>query len=148
MTSGSDTIVVREFIQRELETINAYQSMLARTENPEVRRMLAHAMEEEKEHVAEGLALLARLDAVQAAALATDHSAHFAPGGKGDLALLAFERGAAAAPREEPPRGGESAVDGGTAARGESTAHGDAPSRPSGFDAAGLTVGSLRGRSD
>lgn len=136
MTSGSDTIVVREFIQRELETINAYQAMLARTETPEVRRMLAHAMEEEKEHVAEGMALLARLDAVQAAALTIDHSPHFAEGGKGDLALRAFESGSSA-PSSEP------------ATRADAPAHPTAPSAapmPRGFDAASLTVGSLRGR--
>jgi hypothetical protein len=90
MTTHDDQTIVREFIQRELETISTYQKMILAATDPEVRRMLAHAMSEEKEHVAEGMQLLARLDAPQAVALREDHSPHFAVGGKGDVALIEF----------------------------------------------------------
>lgn len=154
MSQADDAVVVREFIQRELETINAYHAMILRASDVAVRRMLAHAMDEEKEHVAEGLALLGRLDAQQAAVLAIDHTPHFADGGKGDLSLRGFEaaRGetASAPPSPEAASPAETPLRADLLPAPEVAVVGDVPraTRPvtaRGFDETTLTVGSLRG---
>lgn len=167
MSQADDAVVVREFIQRELETINAYHAMILRASDVAVRRMLAHAMDEEKEHVAEGLALLGRLDAQQAAVLATDHTPHFADGGKGDLSLRGFEaaRGestttsrlpeatqlpgppppADTLPPAETPPAAMPALGAGVSAELGDAARVVHPVTARGFDESSLTVGSLRG---
>jgi hypothetical protein len=72
-TSGDDLIIVREVLAREIETINFYQTLGARANSDEVRDSLSHITDEEKEHVAEALALIKVMDPVQARFLETGH---------------------------------------------------------------------------
>lgn len=67
----------RTVLARELETISTYESLAAGA-GEETRALLSHLAAEEKEHVAEALALLRRLDAEQAAKLSEERpGAHF-----------------------------------------------------------------------
>lgn len=50
----------------ELEAINLYSEQLDRIQNGQFRALLAHLIEEEKEHVAELTELINRFDQVQA----------------------------------------------------------------------------------
>lgn len=156
-----DQFVLREFIQREIETINAYMVMLDKVESEPLKRLLAHAILEEKEHVAEGMQLLGRLDAMQGRALAEDHTPHLADDGPGARALAdlvpyrAEEAGDSVAARADSSAAGASAEPPGAAripspAGGEFDAGIDAPdavkSRRAGDAFRDFTVGSLRGK--
>ncbi len=59
----------QEFIRAatiaELDTINLYQSQIENSKDPEAIKVLTHAMDEEKEHVAELLCVLAKQDKTQ-----------------------------------------------------------------------------------
>lgn len=61
-----DVQVLREILARELETINNYQNLLARASSPEVAAFISHIIDEEKEHVAESMTLINRIDVRQA----------------------------------------------------------------------------------
>lgn len=61
-----DLIILREILARELETINVYQNLAARTENAEVAAFINHIAEEEKEHVAEAMEIINQMDPSQA----------------------------------------------------------------------------------
>lgn len=61
-----DVQVLREILARELETINSYQSLLSRSLSPEVATFINHIIDEEKEHVAESMTLINRIDERQA----------------------------------------------------------------------------------
>lgn len=50
---SEDLVVLREILQRELETINAYEKMLERVSDPVLREIIDHVTDEEREHVAE-----------------------------------------------------------------------------------------------
>ena len=50
---SEDLVVLREILQRELETINAYEKMLERVSDPALREIIDHVTDEEREHVAE-----------------------------------------------------------------------------------------------
>lgn len=101
-----DQQLLREIMVRELETIHRYQDMLERAGHPDLQRFLAHAIFEEKEHVAEALQILRALDPMQDAALGVDHSEHFRPDGAGARALAALRGNApiaAKAAADAPP---------------------------------------------
>jgi len=87
MRNPTDERILRDVMIRELETIQEYDRMIEQAENADVRRFLAHAVYEEKEHVAEAMQLLGQLDPMQREAIEEDHSAHFRAGGPGDVAL-------------------------------------------------------------
>ncbi len=70
MADSEDAARVRAVLSRELETISHYETMARAAAAPEVRDFLLHLAAEEKEHVAEAVAVLGRLDAVQAGHLA------------------------------------------------------------------------------
>lgn len=64
--SLEDAAHVRAVLARELETISHYEAMARTASGAEVRDFLLHLAAEEKEHVAEAMAVLTRLDQVQA----------------------------------------------------------------------------------
>ena len=133
MSEVGDQQILREILIREIETIHRYQEMLERAGDGDLQRFLAHALHEEKEHVAEALQILRRLDPMQARALDEDHSAHFREGGPGDAALRELLGGPG--PDAKPAGAADvAATDGGEspAPRGRVGPH-------------ELTVGSLRG---
>jgi rubrerythrin len=64
---AEDLVVLREILQRELETINAYEKMLERVSDPELRTIIDHVTDEEREHVAEMYYLIMARDPKQQA---------------------------------------------------------------------------------
>ena len=56
---------LREDLIGEFEAINQYQEHIDETDNEEVKHLLTHIMIEEKEHVAEIVKLLRKLDSDQ-----------------------------------------------------------------------------------
>lgn len=73
-----DLIVLRATLARELDTINEYERMVHQAGSAEVKRLLAHLRDEEKEHVAECMEYIRRLDAVQDGLFSVDIEAHVA----------------------------------------------------------------------
>ncbi|MEA3442041.1 MAG: demethoxyubiquinone hydroxylase family protein [Chloroflexota bacterium] len=61
-----DLEMLREDLIGELQAINQYQEHIESLENEEAVAILEHILEEEKEHVAELLALIQKIDPVQA----------------------------------------------------------------------------------
>ena len=61
-----DLEMLREDLIGELQAINQYEEHILGLENEEAVTMLEHIVEEEKEHVAELLALIQELDPAQA----------------------------------------------------------------------------------
>ena len=59
---SEDLVVLREILQRELETINAYERMLSRIADPNLRQIIEHVTDEEREHVAEMYELIMERD--------------------------------------------------------------------------------------
>ncbi len=138
MSVVGDQQLLREILMREIETIHRYQEMLQRAADDDLQRFLAHALQEEKEHVAEAIQILRRLDPMQARALDEDHSDHFRAGGPGDRALSELLGRAGPPPASKPAASAE------PEAAAESA---DVPPfgavRP-GSDLSARTVGSLR----
>jgi rubrerythrin len=66
-TDDGDVMLLRDILARELETINNYQSLSSRAKNPAIAAFIKHITDEEKEHVAEAMQLINRLDQRQAA---------------------------------------------------------------------------------
>ncbi len=64
---SEDLLVLREILQRELETINAYERMLGRLTEPSLRQIVAHITDEEREHVSEVYELIMARDPEQRA---------------------------------------------------------------------------------
>lgn len=60
-----DLEILRRTVARELDTINQYERDAAAAQDPRVRAFLEHLAWEEKEHVAEGMAVLRLFDARQ-----------------------------------------------------------------------------------
>lgn len=81
-------IWLREDLVGELEAINQYQWHIDNVDNEEIKSLLAHIRDDEKEHVAELTHLIARIDAVQQAKFLEDHTAPGAApaGGEGEEA--------------------------------------------------------------
>lgn len=74
-----DLARLRLVLARELETINEYEAHARAASDEKMRAFFMHLADEEKEHVAEAMALIHELDAVQAREadeVKTDH-AHF-----------------------------------------------------------------------
>jgi hypothetical protein len=61
-----DVVLLRDILARELETINFYQSLLARAKTADSADFITHVIDEEKEHVAEAMELINRIDPAQA----------------------------------------------------------------------------------
>ena len=72
-------IMMREDLVGELQAINQYQAHINKIENAEIRGLLEHIRDDEKEHVAEITHAITRIDAIQGAKFAEDHTA-VAPG--------------------------------------------------------------------
>jgi len=66
MAIEDDLEMLREDLIGELQAINQYQEHIESLENEEAVATLEHIIEEEKEHVAELLALIQKIDPVQA----------------------------------------------------------------------------------
>lgn len=62
---AEDIVVLREILQRELETINAYEKMLERVSDPSLKHIIEHVTDEEREHVAEMYQLIMERDPKQ-----------------------------------------------------------------------------------
>lgn len=137
MASPSDIQILRLVVMREIATLNEYEDLLAAAGDDDVRRFLAHAIQEEKEHVAEAMQLLRGLDAQQDRAMAEDHSAHYGQDGPGARALAMIATHAAAGVEPTPRADPASAR---SAAGPQSPQPAQSP--------VSLTVGSLRGQSD
>lgn len=74
-----DLARLRLVLARELETINEYEAHAREASTEKLRAFFKHLADEEKEHVAEAMALIHELDPVQAQEadeVKTDH-AHF-----------------------------------------------------------------------
>jgi rubrerythrin len=78
--SGEDSgleqvlILLREDLIGELQAINQYQAHIDKINNVEIRELLEHIRDDEKEHVAEITHAIARIDAIQRAKFAEDHT--------------------------------------------------------------------------
>ncbi len=62
-----DLDMLREDLVGELEAINQYQAHIDTLDNDEARAVLEHIRDDEKEHFAELVKLIQKLDPVQAA---------------------------------------------------------------------------------
>ena len=71
---SEDLVVLREILQRELETINAYEKMLERVSDPALREIIDHVTDEEREHVAEMYHLIMDRDPKQRERSALSHA--------------------------------------------------------------------------
>ena len=65
MTQSELAAALRIDIAAEIEAINIYQAHIDATDNEDARRVLAHVMAEEKEHLAEFLEVVKKLDPEQ-----------------------------------------------------------------------------------
>jgi rubrerythrin len=65
----NDQPLIRDLIARELETINNYADLMRRSESEEARLFFKHVLDEENEHITEGVEILRQLDPEQAAIL-------------------------------------------------------------------------------
>jgi len=58
----SDANLIRTILARECDTVNEYEALAARAQDPKIRNLILHFAEEEKEHIAECALVLARID--------------------------------------------------------------------------------------
>ncbi len=63
--NNKDLNNLREDLIGELDAINQYQEHIDETDNEEMKKVMTHVMNDEKEHVAELIKLLRELDATQ-----------------------------------------------------------------------------------
>lgn len=78
---NKDVARIRQVLARELETISEYEELARAAESQDVRAFFLHLAEEEKEHVAEAVYLLGRMDPGQKTQNTKDFSqAHFLGG--------------------------------------------------------------------
>lgn len=144
MRNPTDERILRDVMIRELETIQEYDRMIDQAENADVRRFLAHAVYEEKEHVAEAMQLLGQLDPMQREAIEEDHSAHFRAGGPGDDALRRitgeFAEDAASSPSPASPSAAPEAANGDVVSGHTPASHTAASHTAAGHTAAGHTA--------
>ena len=63
--NSKNLINLREDLIGELEAINQYQEHIDGTESEEIKKVLSHIRDDEKEHVAELVKLLRKLDSMQ-----------------------------------------------------------------------------------
>lgn len=71
----NDLAIVRQTLVRELLTLNQYEESLDAASAPAVKALLAHLLFEEKEHVAELVELLKKLDPDQLHHFEAGHAA-------------------------------------------------------------------------
>lgn len=102
-----DAARVRSVLSRELETISHYEAMATRATLPGVRDFFLHLASEEKEHVAEAVAVLRSLDLAQNAHFERDLSEHLGVAAPAKATVSA----PAHAPGHPPTVGREAAVD-------------------------------------
>ena len=93
-----DVARVRRALARELETINEYEELAAESTHPTVRAFFSHLASEEKEHVAEAMALIHAFDSDQLAKSVDVRPDHFLGG-----AAKASNGHTSAAPSNGPP---------------------------------------------
>lgn len=67
-------IWLREDLMGELQAINQYQAHIDNISNQEIKDLLSHIRDDEKEHVAEITHTIARIDAIQREKFITDHT--------------------------------------------------------------------------
>ena len=67
-------IWLREDLMGELQAINQYQAHIDNIDDVEVKELLSHIRDDEKEHVAEITHLIARIDDIQRQKFAEDHT--------------------------------------------------------------------------
>ncbi len=72
---GQLLIMLREDLMGELQAINQYQAHIDNIEEEEIRDLLEHIRDDEKEHVAELTHLISRVDAIQREKFLNDHTA-------------------------------------------------------------------------
>jgi len=58
-------ISLRKDLKGELDAINQYQEHIDEIDNEEVKKVLAHIRDDEKEHVAELIKIIKKLDQIQ-----------------------------------------------------------------------------------
>jgi len=63
--NDKNLINLREDIVGELQAINQYQKHIEETDNGEIRKVLSHIRDDEKEHAAELIKILRLLDKTQ-----------------------------------------------------------------------------------
>ena len=63
--NNKDLKNLREDLIGELEAINQYQEHIGETDNEEIKKVLVHVMDDEKEHVAELIKIIRELDTTQ-----------------------------------------------------------------------------------
>jgi rubrerythrin len=68
-------IWLREDLMGELQAINQYQAHIDNIDNAEIKDLLSHIRDDEKEHVAEITHLISRIDAIQRDKFLNDHTA-------------------------------------------------------------------------
>jgi rubrerythrin len=67
-------IWLREDLMGELQAINQYQAHIDNIDDVEIKGLLSHIRDDEKEHVAEITHLIARIDEIQRQKFAEDHT--------------------------------------------------------------------------
>ncbi|MDU2063393.1 MAG: ferritin-like domain-containing protein [Sporomusaceae bacterium] len=67
-------IWLREDLIGEFEAINQYQLHIDNIDNEEIKDLLAHIRDDEKEHVAELMHIIARIDEIQKQKFLEDHT--------------------------------------------------------------------------
>ena len=75
-TAGLEQVLImlREDLVGELQAINQYQTHIDKIDNAEIRGLLEHIRDDEKEHVAAITHAISRIDAIQRAKFAEDHT--------------------------------------------------------------------------
>jgi rubrerythrin len=72
---GQLLIMLREDLMGELQAINQYQAHIDNIEEAEIKELLEHIRDDEKEHVAELTHLISRVDSIQREKFLNDHTA-------------------------------------------------------------------------
>ncbi len=62
---NKDLKILREDLVGELEAINQYQEHIDETDDEEIKKVLGHVRDDEKEHVAELTKIIRKLDKTQ-----------------------------------------------------------------------------------
>ena len=79
--SANSQKAIRLALIRELETINHYQELHDLADDADVKQLMLHLMDEEKEHVAELTEILRRLDPEQNRYFEEGHAVEIGSGG-------------------------------------------------------------------
>jgi len=63
--NNKDLRNLREDLVGELQAVNQYQKHIEETESEEIKRVLTHIRDDEKEHIAELMKIIKKLDETQ-----------------------------------------------------------------------------------